>query len=142
MINIKHEPIVDVKKAAELYTKQDGVEITYVCTSAPSKEATIAADIFYRETPHPQFGNRYFGLYWHRVHFELPAKLMITNADAIEDFEFGMIEGEEGEYHYSQHRHDRKVVGDKMIDGGRSYIRQGVHPVDVFKIKDGEFIRA
>jgi hypothetical protein len=51
-----------------------------------------------------------------------------------------MIE-DDGKYYYSQHRHDYKVVGDKMIDGGRAYIRSGTHDVDVFKIQDGEFVR-
>lgn len=46
----------------------------------------------------------------------------------------------EGKYYYSQHRHDYKVVGDKMIDGGRAYIRSGAHDVDVFKIQDGKFV--
>jgi hypothetical protein len=45
-----------------------------------------------------------------------------------------------GKYYYSQHRHDYKVVDDKMIDGGRAYIRSGEHDVDVFKIQDGRFV--
>jgi hypothetical protein len=47
----------------------------------------------------------------------------------------------DGKYYYSQHRHDYKVIEDKMIDGGRAYIRSGAHDVDVFKIQDGEFVR-
>jgi hypothetical protein len=67
------------------------------------------------------------------------AAIMITNADVIEDLEFGMIEVD-GKYYYSQHRHDYKVVEGKMIDGGRAYIRSGAHDVDVFKIQDGKFV--
>ncbi len=64
---------------------------------------------------------------------------MICNADIVESFDFGMIESK-GKYYYSQHRHDYKVIEDKMIDGGRAYIRSSGE-VDVFKIQDGEFVR-
>jgi hypothetical protein len=73
---IKHEPLFDTDKICEHYTKKDGVPVTYVCTSALRGEAQ-AMDIFYRETPHPEFGNRYFGLF--RDAFN--DNLMITNAE-------------------------------------------------------------
>ena len=133
-MNIQHEPLFDTAEVEKLYTEKDGVEVKYVCTSA-ANGGTAAMDVFYRATPHPEFGNRYFGLYRdHNGH------MMITNADQIESLDFGMIEIE-GKYYYSQHRHDYKVIDDKMIDGGRAYIRSGAHDVDVFKIQDGEFVR-
>jgi len=140
-MNIHHRPITDTEKVVEHYSKKDGVPVRYVCTSALSTEAR-AMDIFYRETPHPEFGNRYFGLYWHRLHFELPAKLMITNADAIETAEFGMVKVN-GKLHYSQHRHDFYSVGNTAIDGGRAYFRRVGDintPAQWFVVKDGEFI--
>ena len=140
-MNIHHRPIFDTKRVEQLYSEKDGVPVTYVCTSALGNEAQ-AMDIFYRETPHPEFGNRYFGLYWHRLHFELPAKLMITNADKIEDAEFGMVDVND-QYHYSQHRHDFYSVGDVAVDGGRAYFRRVgdmTIPSKWFKIKDGEFV--
>ena len=136
-MNIQHYPLFDIAKVEKLYTEKDGVEVKYVCTSAVQQHAEFAADVFYRETPHPQFGNRYFALY--RNVFADNASIMITNADQIENFEFGMIEDADGKYYYSQHRHDYKVIEDKMIDGGRSYIRSGGR-VDVFKIQDGKFV--
>ena len=135
-MNIQHEPLFDTAKAEAHYTEKDGVEVKYVCTSATNKNATYAADVFYRATPHPEFGNRYFALY--RNPYADNAQIMITNADQVENFEFGMIEDTEGNYYYSQHRHDYKVIEDKMIDGGRAYIRSGAHEVKVFKIKDGQ----
>ena len=134
-MNIQHEPLFDTAEVEKLYTEKDGVEVKYVCTSA-ANDGTAAMDVFYRATPHPEFGNRYFGLY----HDHMRGHMMITNADKIESFEFGMIESK-GKYYYSQHRHDYKVIDDKMIDGGRAYIRSGAHDVDVFKIQDGEFVR-
>jgi hypothetical protein len=119
-MNIQHDPLFDTAKVEKLYTEKDGVEVKYVCTTAIQEHAEWAADVFYRATPHPQFGNRYFALYYS----PMSGNLMITNADRVEDFEFGMIEDADGKYYYSQHRHDYKVIEDKMIDGGRSYIRK------------------
>ena len=140
MMNIKHHPILDIKRVCELYSKKDGVPITYVCTSAIGDEAQ-AMDIFYRETPHPDFGNRYFGLYRNQ-HFAADGMVMITNADKIEDAEFGMLEGPNG-LEYSQHRHDYRMVGKCAIDGGRAYIRRVGDlsvPVKCFVVKDGKFV--
>ena len=136
-MNIQHNPIFDTAKVETLYTEKDGVEVKYVCTTAVQQHAAFAADVFYRATPHPEFGNRYFALY--RNPYADDAQIMITNADQVENFKFGMIEDTEGKYYYSQHRHDYKVIEDKMIDGGRSYIRSGGR-VDVFKIQDGKFV--
>jgi hypothetical protein len=140
-MNIQHRPIFDTDKVCKHYSEKDGVPIKYVCTSALGHEAQ-AMDIFYRETPHPVFGNRYFGLFWHRLHFELPAELMITNADKIEDAEFGMVEVDGG-LHYSQHRHDFYSVGDVAVDGGRSYFKRVGDlsvPTKWLKVKNGEFV--
>jgi hypothetical protein len=135
-MNIIHEPLFDTKKIIDHYTEKDGVEINYVCTSALGHEE-FAMDIFYRETPHPQFGNRYFGMY-RNPHTGL---LMITNADRIEDAEFGMIQDSEENFHYSAHRHDYKVVEGKMIDGGRAYVKTNVHTVGM-RVKNGSFYAA
>jgi hypothetical protein len=132
-MNIQHSPLFNTKKAEQLYTEKDGVEVKYVCTT-DLRNSDIPADIFYRETPHPEFGNYYFGLLRHND------QTLVTDADIVESFDFGMIESK-GKYYYSQHRHDYKVIDDKMIDGGRAYIRSGTHDVDVFKIQDGEFVR-
>jgi hypothetical protein len=140
MMNIKHHPLFDTARAEKLYSEKDNVTVKYVCTSAIGSEAQ-AMDIFYRETPHPKFGNRYFGLYRNQ-HFASDGTVMITNADKIEEAEFGMIEGAEG-WEYSQHRHDYRSVGDCAVDGGRSYFRR-VGDLSVstkyMKIVDGEFV--
>jgi hypothetical protein len=145
-MKIKHEPIFDTKFVEEIYSKKDGVPVKYVCTSAPNRSATYAADIFYRETPHPEFGNRYFALYQNA--FADDIQVMITNADKIEDLDFEMIEVD-GMYHYSQHRHDYRGVGNGIaIDGGREYYRATFSDPAVYnacaraklKVKDGEFV--
>ena len=140
-MNIKHHPLFDIAKVEKLYSEKDGVPVKYVCTSAPNKHADYAADIFYREEPHPEFGNCYFGLY-RNPHFASDGTVMITNADPIEGLEFGMIEGPEG-WEYSQHRHDYRHVGDCAVDGGRSYFKLAGDlsvPNKVMKIVDGEFV--
>lgn len=137
--NIKHNPIFDTEKVAKLYTEKDGVPVHYICTTSPTDHGTYAADIFFRETPHPEFGNRYFGLY--RTSND---QIMITNADKIEDLDFNMIKVE-GVLHYSQHRHDYRCIGGVCIDGGRSYLKRSGDlslPVVTLKLKDGEFFTA
>jgi len=141
-MNIHHRPITDIEKVAEHYSKKDGVDVKYVCTSALGNEAR-AMDIFYRATPHPEFGNRYFGLYFVSTGpKDEQRQLRITNADSIELAEFGMVEVT-GEYHYSQHRHDFYSVGSVSLDGGRAYFRRVGDmsiPARWFKVKDGEFV--
>ena len=133
--NIVHNPIFDTKTVADFYSEKDGVPIKYVCTSAPNEHATYAADIFYRETPHPEFGNHYFGLYNNNM-----GQIMITNADMIEDLEFTCIEDSNGDLHYSAHRHDYKVLdNDNMIDGGRSYVRTNTDNLFFKRVLNGEF---
>lgn len=143
-MNIQHHPIFEVEKVATLYTEQDGVPVRYVCTSAPNKSATYAADIFYRETPHPEFGNRYFGLYQQNA-FADNVQVMIVNADKIEDLTFEMAEVN-GELHYSQHRHDYRGIGNGVaIDGGRDYFRATFANRDSFvrktlRVENGKFV--
>jgi hypothetical protein len=134
-MNIHHEPQVDTAKVEELYGRKDGCEIRYVCTS-DLNASDVPCDIFYRAEPHPDYGNRYFGLYWDSIR----DCLMITNADVIESFEFGMIEVD-GKYYYSQSHHDYKVVGDKMIDGGRAYIKSSGGTTNM-RITNGKFFAA
>lgn len=131
-MNIQHEPLFDTAKIEEIYGRKDGCEVRYVCTS-DLNASDVPCDIFYRAEPHPDYGNRYFGLYWDSIR----DCLMITNADIVESLEFGMIEVD-SKYYYSQSHHDYKVVGDKMIDGGRAYIRSSGGTTSM-RIKSGKF---
>lgn len=131
-MNIQHNPQFDTQKVIDLYTAKDGVEITYVCTT-DLRASDVPVDVFYRATPHPEFGNRYFGLY----HDHVRGHLMITNADIVESLEFGMIEVD-GKYYYSQSHHDYKVVEGKMIDGGRAYVRAS-HGATMMRVLNGKF---
>lgn len=131
-MNIQHEPLFDTAKVEAHYTEKDGVEVKYVCTT-DLNASDVPVDVYYRATPHPEFGNRYFGLY----HDHVRGHLMITNADIVESLEFGMIEAE-GKYYYSQSHHDYKVVEGKMIDGGRQYIRSS-GGATVMRITNGKF---
>lgn len=136
-MEIVHTPLFEPNPIIEHYTEKDGVDVKYVCTSALGGQ-DFAVDVFYRATPHPEFGNHYFGLY--RNMYAAGAQIMITNADIIEELEFGMVEDEEGNLHYSSHRHDYKALDNgQMIDGGRAYIRSNV-PCRVFKVIDGDMV--
>lgn len=132
-MNIQHDPLFDVEKVTAHYTEKDGVEVKYVCTT-DLRASDVPVDVYYRATPHPEFGNRYFGLFYDQVR----GHMMITNADIIESLEFGMIYSK-GKYYYSQSHHDYKVVDDKMIDGGRAYIRSN-YGATVMQVINGKFI--
>ena len=133
---IKHEPLFDTDKVCEHYTQKEGVPVNYVCTSALGDEAQ-AMDIFFRETPHPEFGNRYFGLYRNAM----SGNLMITNADRIESVEFGLVEDDTGDLQYSAHRHDyKRFENGNMIDGGRAYIRCAANKVKHYVVRNGEMV--
>lgn len=133
-MNIRHRPLFDTGKVADLYSQKDGVPVRYVCTTDLSM-SDVPADVFYRDTPHPEFGNHYFGLYWHPD----SGNLMVTNADHVEDMTFGCVENDQGELEYSASHHDFKQFSNgNMIDGGRQYIR-GSGRIVTYKVQHGEF---
>ena len=128
---IVHYPRLDTQKVIELYENKDQTTIVYVCTTDLAT-SDLPIDIFYRESPHPEFGNRYFGLYTR------DGVVMICNADQVEKLEFGMVKDSAGNLHYSQSHHDYKVLDNgNMIDGGRAYIRSS-NCTAVYRVKDGE----
>ena len=134
-MTIIHTPQFDIAKVVKHYEEKDGVAIKYVCTSDITA-SDVPFDIFYRDTPHPEFGNRYFGLYLNTR----TGNLMITGADKIEDLEFGLVADSVGDLHYSQTHHDYKVLDNgNMIDGGRAYIRTS-NGADLYKVDNGEFV--
>jgi len=131
-MNIKHNPRFDTKKVIEHYEQKDGVPITYVCTT-DIYNSDLPIDVFFRESPHPEFGNRYFGLCIRN------GTTYISNADKIEELEFGVVENDAGELEYSQSHHDYKSFKNgNMIDGGRAYIRSNGCET-VYVVRDGKF---
>lgn len=129
MANIKHYPITNISKVEELYSQKDGVPVKHVCTTEFADN--IVADVFYRETPHPDFGNKYFA-----IHFRGDA-IYIANADQVENLSFGMVINDDGDLEYSQNRHDYKSFKNgNMIDGGRDYIRS-CGKVKIYVVRNG-----
>ena len=134
-MKIKHYPMLDEQAAIKHFSEKDGVEVFYVCTT-DLKASDTPVDIFYRETPHPDFGNRYFGLFYHHV----KDAVMICDADIVEELTFGLVENDDGEYEYSQSHHDfKKFENGNMIDGGRVYVR-GSGECIIASIKDGKLV--
>jgi len=134
-MTIKHSPVFDTERVIEHYSEKDGVSVKYVCTT-DINNVDMPVDVFYRETAHPEFGNRYFGLFVDRSN-----RIMITNADRVEELEFGLVVNDDGDWEYSRSRHDYKQFENgSMIDGGRSYIRSSGYHV-VHRVKDGEFVK-
>jgi len=133
-MNIHHEPLFDTSKVEQIYSEKDGVEVKYVCTT-DLRASDVPVDVFYRATPHPEFGNRYFGIY----HDHFRGHTMITNADIVEELDFGMVKNDNDKWQYSISHHDyRAFENGNMIDGGRQYIRSSAGAVDM-RVKDGKF---
>jgi len=140
-MNIKHKPQFNIEKVTAHYTKKDGVPIHYVCTS-DLDESDRPFDIYYRDTPHPDHNNYYFGLYT-----DDEDRMMICKADSIEKYKFGMIsetKDEGDEWRYSQSHHDFVETDSGYIDGGRRFIKRGgeigIQKFIVSTVVDGEFI--
>lgn len=131
-MNIKHYPITNIKKVEELYSEKDGVPVKHVCTT---EFGDSIVDIFYRDTPHPKFGNRYFAVLFRD---DVP---YIANADEVEKLTFGLVQNDDGDMEYSRSRHDYKQFKNgNMIDGGRDYIRSS-GKVFVYVVRDGKMVR-
>ena len=137
-----HRPIFDAVLVSQHYSEKDKVPVKYVCTTSLTGRGAMV-DVFYRSTPHPEFGNKYFGLYWAEVGPQM--QLMIAGADSVEELQFDMVQDSEGHYHYSRYVHDYHTVvvgtgSGVAIDGGREYTKTvGGPDLSGFKVKDGEF---
>jgi hypothetical protein len=133
---IKHFPITNTHKVIEHYSQKDNVPISYVCTTDYST-SDRPVDIFYRNTPHPEFGNRYFGI---AVNYN-DGSYSIFGADTIEGFTFGLVEDDDGNLQYSEYLHKYKSFDNgNMIDGGRSYTRYS-GKIKYYKVKDGQMVK-
>lgn len=127
---IKHTSYYDnTDDVSRIYSEKDKVPVSYVCSTEIKGSC---CDVYYRDTPHPTFGNKYFGItYTKKGPF-------ICDADEVENLEFDTVNGI-----YSRDRHDFRPTGaGAMIDGGRDYLRlvgDINQPVVTYKIKDGKF---
>lgn len=133
-MNIVHKPLFDTAKIISHY-EEDGVPISYVCSTELTVENLIC-DIFYRgETPHPRYGNRYFGIY------KDGERTRVCNADMVEDLHFAMIK-ENDKYHYSRANREVIFVGDyQSIEGGRSMtLVSGESEVVYLRVEAGRFV--
>ncbi len=138
--HIVHRPLFDREKTAKLFSEKDCVDVKYVCTtSLPGGYSP--RDILYRETPHPEFGNRYLSL-----SRDMLGQLVVANADAAEGITIDMAVDSHGDLHYSRYRHDCNWYEEgHAIDGGREYTRRvyrgdSVPYTRTFEIKDGELV--
>jgi hypothetical protein len=133
---IKHFPVTNIDKVIQHYSDKDGVPISYVCTT-DFRKSDLPVDIFYRDTPHPKFHNKYFGI---APNYE-DGSYVIFDADEVENFIFGLVEDDDGNLQYSQSHHDYKSFDNgNMIDGGREYIRSSANS-KIYTICDGKMIR-
>lgn len=135
-MNIKHEPVIG-QKVFDFFHIED---LDYVCTTELTVSDVIY-DIYYRETPHPKFGNCYVGV--RPIIVNTNPNIEYVNADMIEELIFAMIEYN-GVWYYSQsHHHCNSPAKGIAIDGGRQYTRVLGYESDLvckrFQIKQGKF---
>jgi hypothetical protein len=92
-------------------------------------------DVFYQPNPDTEKGHKhYFGM------FIQDGTVWITDAtSAFMDPITGIV-CEDGEVIVSRYRHDYVTKGDRMIDGGRDYVRASLHSSATVTVVDGEFI--
>lgn len=131
-MKIEHNPIFKISSLLKHFEKREGVNIKHVCTTALDS-GNKEWDVYYRDTPHPDYGNKYFA-----IRSSGEESMLIRDADVVEDLQFGMIKDDSGVWHYSRYRHDYKKIDGKTIDGGRAYTRGSGFAM--FKVHDGEFI--
>lgn len=81
------------------------------------------ADIYYQETPPVEGYSNYFGMVW-----QGGTAYITSGASGVEGI-ISAVEADDGEIIYSRYRHDMRYSEDKSvyIDGGRDYVRSGLH---------------
>lgn len=75
---------------------------------------------------------RYFGLI-----VRWGGELRITGADEILEAKFPAMLCKDGAFLASRHRHDYVTNGEHMMDGGLSYTRASIHPIDYVMTIEG-----
>ena len=93
-------------------------------------------DVYYQETPPVEGYSKYFALI-----MQGGSAFITSGASAVDGIINGVV-ADDGEIIYSRYRHDYRTStdGTTWIDGGRDYIRRGMHGRGVaLKIVDGEF---
>jgi hypothetical protein len=132
---IKHFPVTNTQYVIKHYSEKDNVPINYVCTT-DFNVSDRPVDIFYRSTPHPKFGNKYFGI---TPDYETGG-ITIFKADKVENFTFAMVEDDDGNLQYSEYHHRCKFFDNgNMIDGGREYVRSSLN-AKIYVVRNGEMV--
>jgi hypothetical protein len=116
------------------------------CTqSTPGNWNDVPVDVFYQPNPDTSKGHsEYFGMFIVPNFDEaLPDRrptVLITNAaTAFAEPMTGVI-CEDGEVLISRYRHDYRTKGDRMVDGGRDYVRRSLHPTATVTVVNGNFV--
>jgi hypothetical protein len=92
-------------------------------------------DVFYQPNPDTSKGHsNYFGL------FVQEGNLWITNAASAFEEPITGIVCEDGEVIVSRFRHDYVTKGDRMIDGGRDYVRASLHASARITVVEDKFV--
>lgn len=92
-------------------------------------------DVFYNADPDTSKGHtNYFGM------FIRDGVLYITEASSAFSEPIAGMPTPDGEVLVSRYRHNYVTKGDRMIDGGRDYIRASMHETVTVTVNGGEFV--
>ena len=97
----------------------------------------MPVDVFYQPNPDRSKGHtNYFGMYRN-----FNDQVMITNAESAFSQPITGVVTDDGEVIVSRYRHDYVTKDNRMIDGGRDYVRSStIGPFVTITIKDDEFV--
>lgn len=92
-------------------------------------------DVFHQPNPDTSQGHsEYFGV------FRRGERVWITNAQSAFSEPMTGVICEDGEVLVSRYRHDYRTKGDRMVDGGRDYVRRSLHPTATVTVVEGNFV--
>lgn len=98
-------------------------------------------DVFYQPNPDTSKGHKkYFGIFMKRDPLFSKEVPMICDATSAFEQPLVGVVCEDGEVLISRFVHDYRTKGDRMIDGGRDYVRRSIHPTATVDVVDGEFV--
>lgn len=92
-------------------------------------------DVFYQPNPNVELGHKhYFGMF-----VRDDTAFICDASSAFEEPMTGVV-CEDGEVLVSRYRHDYRTKGDRMVDGGRDYVRRSLHPTATVTVNGPDFV--
>ena len=126
-----------IRRSIEIISKEYGAKYLgyWAIRDRRGNWSEVPVDVFYQPNPDRSKGHsNYFGMY------SAPGiGPMITNAESAFSEPITGVLTDDGEVIVSRYRHDYVTKGDKMVDGGRDYLRRSAGNLVKVTIVGDEF---